>query len=655
MAIVKMKHIRLYGLRSAKDDILKRLQHLGCVEVSEPRDLLEDDELSGKISMEMSQPEVMRTKQAKLQRGIELLDRYAPAKSKLLSAKPAVGEDEFLDEARLSDALQAAEGLEQIDSEIKRLNSKIVQDKNSIESLNPWVSMDSPLSISGTENTDIMYLTAPASIPFGEIEAAVAKDVPEAQLFLISSGKELHYMQLISIKDKTDDAVFAIRQYGVSPAPISGFEGTASESIEALNAEIEADTEKIAALSENAKVYSDRRQDMKLAYDLYSTLIFKEEAEGKLAATDSVFILEGWVTAPDVPEMEKALADFPCAFELKDPVEEEYPEVPVKLKNNKITNALNMVTNMYSLPQYGTVDPNPLMAPFFILFYGMMMCDMGYGLLMVIAALVAMKKIKPQAGSLSFCQLLLYSGIATIFFGALTGGFFGDAPYRVVQMINPESTWQGLPKLFDPLNDSLLVLGGAMGLGILHLNVGMIVSFVQKCKHGQVLDGILYEGALWIILAGIILFAGDMLLSLGTKQIGIIVMIVGALALFIGSMRGKKGISKFTSVFGTLYNEITGWFGDILSYSRLMALMLAGSVIAMVFNMIATLFNNVFVFIIIFLIGHVLNMGLNLLGCYVHDLRLQCLEYFGKFYVDGGREFDPLSIKSKYVRVTKNI
>ena len=123
--------------------------------------------------------------------------------------------------------------------------------------------------------------------------------------------------------------------------------------------------------------------------------------------------------------------------------------------------------------------------------------------------------------------------------------------------------------------------------------------------------------------------------------------------MFYGGSRSAKGRCKELSIFTTLYNNATGWFGDILSYSRIMALMLAGSVIATVFNTIGAIANNLIFFFVIFIIGHALNFALNLLGCYVHDLRLQCLEYFGKCYEDGGRPFNPLRIKTKFYDVAE--
>ena len=312
---------------------------------------------------------------------------------------------------------------------------------------------------------------------------------------------------------------------------------------------------------------------------------------------------------------------------------------------------------MYSLPAYGSVDANPLMAPFFILFYGLMMADMGYGLIMILAALVAMRKIKPRAGTLSFCRLLLYGGISTFVMGALTGGFFGDAPKVIAGMFGSE--WPGLPHLFSPVENSTQVLYGAMVLGMIHLNTGMAVNFVQRWKHGDKLGAILEEGAQWVILVGGLLLISQIVLfkeAAMLHNIGLGIIIAGVLMLLIGAMRSATGIGKLTAPFSCIYNTLTRWFGDVLSYSRIMALMLAGGVVAQVFNTIAAMpsANGVtpvsgIIFIVVFLIGHALNFALNLLGCFVHDLRLQCLEFFGKFYKDGGKPFEPLRIRTQYI------
>ena len=225
--------------------------------------------------------------------------------------------------------------------------------------------------------------------------------------------------------------------------------GNGSELSSRLKAELEELDRQKGELIDEICAMAECRQELKLCADRMDTKVAYAEAEGRLYGMESVVALQGWVLARKVPELEASLEKFDCAWELCDPEPEEYPDVPVQLRNNKITNALNMVTNMYSLPSYDGVDPNPLMAPFFILFYGLMMADMGYGLIMILAAVVAMKKMHPRKGSLSFCQLLLYSGISTFIMGILTGGFFGDALAQIGKILGKPDGWGELWGIAD--------------------------------------------------------------------------------------------------------------------------------------------------------------------------------------------------------------
>ena len=491
--------------------------------------------------------------------------------------------------------------------------------------------------------------TISGKIPLDQVQAAIEAVDEESELFQINEDKRDRYVLLVAMREKIPAMQECLRGFAFSASNMSGMNGTAKECMLQARQQLNELAKEKAGCVENIVAEAVRRDELKLAADRVSTKIALAEADEKLYGTESTVVMEGWIPEEREEELIKVFEDFGCAWETLTPEESEYPEVPVKLKNNKLTNALNMVTDMYSLPAYGSLDPNPLMAPFFILFYGLMMADMGYGLLMIIAALVAMKKIKPRRGTLSFCQLLLYGGISTFVMGAVTGSFFGNALEQIGIILDLGEGWGVLPALFNPMTDSMMVLISAMVLGLIHLNTGMVINFVKKVKRGQLADGIWEEGALWVTFIG----AGLLALGLGNIAGVPVVLVIGLLMVFYGGSRSAKGIGKVLSVFTTLYNTATGWFGDILSYSRIMALMLAGSVIATVFNTIGAIANNIVFFAVIFIIGHSLNFALNLLGCYVHDLRLQCLEYFGKFYEDGGRPFNPLEVKTKYYNVAE--
>ncbi len=636
-------------LRSEKDELLRELASRGCVELSEIGEELQADEAGGLVSRESSALTVLKSQQAELGRAITLLDKYAPAKSKLLSAKPELEDQVILDTDGVAAALKVAESISGSDDRIKRLTAEESRQRGLIESLKPWLELEMPLETEGTEYSVVLLGSIPVRIPLDQVNAALAQASDEAELFPISADKSQNYLALVCSRDTLSAAQECLRGFGFSAASLGGMSGTARECTLKANEslkELASEKDSCAAAIRDEAVH---REELKLAFDKVSTQAAIAEAEDRLYGTETVVVMEGWMPAEQEQALAQVFDKYACAWDSRDPDPSEYPDVPVKLKNNKVTNALNMVTEMYSLPAYDGVDPNPLIAPFFILFYGLMMADMGYGLLMILAALVAMKRIKPRKGTLSFCQLLLYGGISTFIMGAVTGGFFGNALEQIGQILGKPEGWGVLPSLFNPMTDSMLVLIGSMVLGMIHLNTGMVISAVEKVKKGDKAGAFWEEGSLWVTLVGIILAV------LGVGSIGgvPVVLVIGIVMILYGGSRSAKGIGKLTSLFGTLYNTLTGWFGDILSYSRIMALMLAGSVIATVFNTIGGIAHSFWLFIPVFLIGHALNFALNLLGCYVHDLRLQCLEYFGKFYKDGGRPFAPLAIRTKYYNVVE--
>ena len=657
MAILKMKRLRLMIARSQKDELLRALIRLGCVQFSEL-----EDEVQSLENLHRAESDVMKLKSdhASLLRAVDLLGKYAPEKKPLLSAMPEVEGEELLGAEGLDEMLSLAGEIIAADERIRRIGSEESRERAVIESLVPWLGLDLPLDVDGTERSSVLLGSIPVKVPLDKVREAIEAVTEESELFEVSADKKASYVMIVCAKEAFGEIQEALRAFDFTAQSFTGMSAPAKTCSARCQSVLEKLAKEKAACEASIVEKAEKRDELKLAADRMEAQLAMAEAADLSLSTDDVALMQGWVPAEKEAALEEILSRCDCAWECEDPPEEDYPEVPVSLKNNKITNALNMVTEMYSLPAYGTVDPNPLMAPFFILFYGLMMADIGYGLIMIAAALVALKKLKPRGGSLAFCQLLLYGGIATAAMGVLTGAFFSDVPYQLVHLFNPKSTWPGLWHLFSPETDSNLVLYGSLVLGMLHLNTGMVVSAVQKVKNGDKAGALFEEGSLWIILVGGLLLAADMMIvkNSALHYAGLAVLIVGAVMLLFGAGRNAKGFGKVTAAFGCIYNTATGWFGDVLSYSRIMALMLAGGVVGKVFNTVAVMPAqssgvNVFTmlaFVIIFVLGHAINFALNILGCYVHDLRLQCLEFFGKFYSDGGKPFRPLKFGGKYVR-----
>lgn len=644
MAIVKMKRLRLIALRADREELLKRLQDLGCVEIDEPQNTGDDPAW---VSLARPSDQALgeaKERQSRVAEALEALQQYAPEKGSGLSPRPEVSRIQFLDRKTYDRALTDAAALCGARRDIAALESEFGKLQAQRASLGPWLGLEVPLETGSTPSVTALFGTLPV---VEEAEALLGELGPAGELcsFTVAGrDRNFQYLFFLCHQSVAAEAVELLQAHGFSRTTFRGLTGTAAENDRRIRGELEANQKEREALAEKAAGYAGERAALRLCADRTTQDVRRETAKAQLRDTGETFFLAGWFPAEDQGELKVLLDSYPCAWESADPAPEEYPQVPVKLKNNWLTRPLNMVTEMYSLPAYDGVDPNPLMAPFFILFYGIMLADMGYGLLMILASLIVTKRLKPKGTMDHLFRLMGLCGVSTFAVGALTGGFFGDFIPQLAKLINPNTTLAALPSLFTPLDDTLSILVGAMCLGFVQIVTGMAISFVEKLKRGEVMDAIWEEVTWWVV------FLGAALAILGVTKI---ILIVGGVMILIGSGWNAKGFGKVTAVIGSLYNHITGYFGDILSYSRLMALMLAGSVIAQVFNTLGAIPGNIVLFLIISFAGNALNFALNLLGCYVHDLRLQCLEYFNKFYKDGGKPFRPLDIETKYIDVVQ--
>ena len=642
MAILKMKKLRICGVSEEQTQLIRQLQLLGSVEIGAPCALTDTQGVQVFCAGDGKSADALLRTSARLTSALETLKHYETKKGGLFAARPEKTIGELFSDEAYAAALDTAQAV--LDAQDAR--SRLAAEKSRLtavrESFVPWQQLPLPLETLGTQHTRILLGTVPAQTDLEALRAKVFEAADEVQLEQISADQQSLYLLVFVHKCAAEAVGAALREAGFALTTFDGVQGTAAENIrrtdEAIAACEQQDAEKLAELT----ALAEQKSALQLAFDRCTQEIAKAQAADRLAHSEKTFCLDGWVPCEDVGKLEALLSGFCCAWELTDPAPEEYPDVPVKLKNNKLTWPLNMVTEMYSLPAYDGVDPNPLMAPFFILFYGIMMADMGYGLLMILASIIITKKSRPKGTSGQMFGLMFSCGISTFLMGALTGGFFGDFLPQLVGIIDPDTTFKALPSLFTPLDDTITILIGAMALGFVQIVTGMAISFVEKIKKGQIMDAIWEELTWWVVFAGIACMA------LGVTNI---VLYVGLGMVVLGSGWSAKGFGKVTAIFGSVYNHVTGYFGDILSYSRLMTLMLAGSVIASVFNTLGAIPGNVVIFLIISALGNGLNFALNLLSCYVHDLRLQCLEYFGKFYQDGGKPFEPLAINTKYVDI----
>ena len=593
-----MKRLRLIGMQAERESLLRLLQHMGCVEIDEPPHLGDDPEWAALTRPDPGALNAARDARSRVEGALRTLKKYGPKqKGGLLKPRPVVTEEELFDDAAYEAGLADAGRLGELERRITALYAEQNKLRTQRLALAPWLALDIPLETASTPEVAVSFGTVAASADLAE----AARTLEEAI------------------------------------AAVAGF--------------------------------APRRAALELCLDRAVQEIAREEAKSRLLDSGTAFYLDGWVPVPEEEKLLRKLGEFTCCWETSDPAPEDYPVVPVKLKSNAITEPLTTITEMYSLPAYDGVDPNGLMAPFYIFFFGFMFADLGYGLLLAGACLFIQHKVRPKGGFGQLIRLMTMCGVSSAVIGLLTGGFFSDFLVQFTGMLGlpqpavpflsvPEGS--GLPApLLNVMEDPMTVLVFALAVGFVQIVVGMAVKFWMLCRDGQVWDAVWDVGTWWVIFAGIGLFALNLtgVSSVGSVAGIPVVLVLGCLML-LAQGRSAKGFGKVTAVIGAVYNGVTGYFGDILSYSRLMVMMLAGSVIGQVFNILGAMPGGglppavgIPIFFVIFIVGHAFNIGLNVIGTYVHTSRLQYLEFFKQFYKEGGRPWRPLNIATKFVDI----
>lgn len=665
MSIVKMKRLRLIGMRDQRESLLRLLQHLGCVEIDEPGDRSGDPDWASLARPDTGALNEARDARTSVENALKTLKKYGPKqKGGLLTPRPVITEGELFDDGAYRTGLADAGQLVALERKISTLYAEQNKLRTQKLALAPWLTLDIPLETASTPEVAVQFGTVAASTDLGALEGALGAVTDLYELMRAGADNELKYLVFLCHRSAEEGCQEVLKEFGFSRSALRGWTGTAAENDRQLDQKLAEAAKELEATIAQVGEYAAKKAALEQCLDRADQEIAREEARCRLLDSSTAFFLEGWVPVPDEKKLLEQLGKYDCCWETQDPEPEDYPVVPVKLKNNKFTEPLTTITEMYSLPAYDGVDPNGLMAPFYIFFFGFMFADLGYGLILAGACAFINWKVRPKGGFGQLIRLMIMCGISSAVIGFFTGGFFSDFLYQFTNMLGlpqPVIPFLSVPDgvtgvpgpLLNVMGDPMTVLVFALAVGFVQIIVGMIVKFWMLCRDGQVVDAILDIGTWWVIFIGIGLFAA----GIGNVAGYPVVLIIGCLML-LGQGRSAKGFGKVTAIIGAVYNGVTGYFGDILSYSRLMVMMLAGSVIGQVFNILGAMPGGglppaigIPIFFVIFIIGHAFNIGLNVIGTYVHTSRLQYLEFFKQFYKEGGRPWRPLNIATKYVDI----
>lgn len=647
MSILKMKRLYVIAPADSRRTVLRALTRLGCVEL-ERCTAQQIVDSGGKlyISEENSQAAKIRSI---LENACRLLKNSGVSKkTPLFSTRPEVTERQLFDMGTLSGAKQTAEVVDALGTQLAEAGSAQAKLHSQIATLTPWQPLDVPLNFTGTRETIFLSGTLPAAIEIDLLLTRLHTEAPACMAEVIGSDNEQHYLTVTVHREQEAAALNILKSAGFVTANFKDVEVTAGEKIEALQKEIAALENAKTEYTKQIASYYEKLSTLEMAYDAYTQEAARDELLSATAHTEHTAYFTGWMPAEADAAVAKLLDTQGCAYSIEEPAEDETP--PVMMQNSAFISPVEPITEMYDTPAYGSiVDPNPFMFPFYIVFFGFIMADAAYGILMFIGCFLALKLMKPTGGMKKTLTLFMYCGVSTFFAGLLFGGFFSNAFTVFTQTFLGKAVV--IPPLwFDPAAEPMKMLAFSLAMGGVHIILGMALAAYRMIRQGHLLDAVFDVGSWYLVFAGIGLYVLKI-------PVGLYVIAAGALLLvFTGGRNSPSLFGKITGGLGSLYG-ITGYLSDLLSYARIMALGLSGAVIGQVMNQLGAMggkgFFGLVMFIVVFVLGHTFNLAINLLGAYVHTSRLQYIEFFGKFFEGGGRAFRPLVNNTNYVTIIK--
>ncbi len=671
MAVLQMQRMNLVALKQNRKAILERLQELGGMEID-----VKSQDLEGTVLEDVATQRAGFDKRSTTaDQAIEILDKYAPENTSLFSAlagKPLVERAEYEETQKNQERyVETADRIVNLEKQITEASSNIQKLENQAEALVPWENLDIPMNTSGTEKTAVFFGTLPEQVPEETVLTALKTHEPpvdDADVQIFSTENDMTYLAIVVLKDDAEAAEEALREMGFSrPSWVS--QNTPRQEQEEIRAEIAAHQAAIEQYKEEIVSLAPEREHLKLVSDYYRMRADKYDVVGTLPHTASTFALSGYVPAKIAGSLAEELeTEYGAAVELEEIGEKE--DAPVITHNNKFSDCVDGVISSYGLPGKNEIDPTVLVSIFYVVLFGMMLSDSGYGILIVIGCGFALLKFKRMGSGLrKSLKMFFFCGISTCIWGLLFGGFFGD----VIQVVSREFFGHEVnfrPLWFAPLDDPMKLLIFALFIGLIHLFIGLGLSGVMLIRQKKFLAFFCDVIAWYMFLIGLImlLLPSSIYESMAQQTVDFgpfltylswVLTIVGAVILLLMAGRRKKKKIGMRLALGVyeIYG-ITSWLSDWLSYSRLLALGLATGAIAQVVNMIGTMFGHgilkVIIFIVVFLVGHALNMAINILGAYVHSNRLEYVEFFQKFYEGKGRAFEPFVAATKYVEFAKS-
>ena len=654
MAKIKLMAFEIISLLSDSKKIVDYLQKTGAVQFEDATD---EELVKYKTTAIVAQ---LENKFSLAKSAYTILEENCKLKKSFIESFSDCKMIDYSDYKMLSDKSEELTGIcreivslkEQVDS----LKADIIKQQSLIDYYGPWNGLDIPMASKRTATTSIFIGTFKNQYTVDEILELIKdrdENLDDVAIEIVHSEKMLTCAVFMCHESSGEKLENVLRDIGfIIPDKVAM--KLPDKAQEDCKKEIETITQNIEKLTAEIKEYESYYSELRFLSDFFLTQIEKYKAVENAGSTEMAFYVKGYVPLRVADEIKFEIErSYRAQMEIYEP-DYENEDVPVLIENKSFAAGVESITDMYSPPSNKDVDPNPIMAFFYYAFFGLMLSDAGYGLLMLIFAIFAKKKLKVTGNMKKTADMAMYCGISTIFWGVMFGGFFGDLIATIGKTFFGMTEVPSFALWLEPMNDSIKLLLYCFLFGILHLMVGILIRGYMLIRDKNYLGAVCDTIPVMVFIVGFAIVGAGLFTTVPAdiKSLGTKILLVGAVLIVLTAGRSSKNIlGKLGGGLYGLYNAASGYLGDILSYSRLLALGLVTGVIANVINLLGAMTGNILVFIIVFVLGHTVNIAINLMGTYVHTSRLQYVEFFSKFYEGAGRAFTPFKIKSKFFTI----